>query len=372
MYFWLAAIVLTMTYTVSLIFLFMGWRKALKSILSIDPSIHSISVIIPVRNERSNILNLLQQLERSTYPLFDVVVVDDHSTDDTYVLVQQWISGRTKFRCIKSSGEGKKAALTLGILSSKHDLVVTTDGDCAVSDQWLFKINDSFRNENVTLAFGGVAIQNDGSLFGAMQAIEFASLIGSGAALWAHGYPVMCNGANLAFRRNVFEKVKGYEGNLNVASGDDEFLMRKIALAFPGSIAFVRAQDAVVYTTPKASVVDFFRQRFRWAGKWKYNDSVSAKLVAVFVFLIQVIFLAMIGLLLNSSVEEEMKIVAAVILLIRATVEVIFLKRVCRFLRVRWRWDALVFLQLFYPIYVVVTGLFSNFMAVTWKNRRII
>src|SRR5688572_23248275 len=126
MYFWLTAIVLSTTYLAAMIFLLIGWRKALKSTMSSDPSFHSISVIIPVRDERSNILNLLQQLENSTYPSFEVVVIDDHSTDGTYELVEQWASGRTKFSCMKSSGQGKKAALACGISSSKNTLIVTT------------------------------------------------------------------------------------------------------------------------------------------------------------------------------------------------------------------------------------------------------
>ncbi|RAW01616.1 glycosyltransferase [Pseudochryseolinea flava] len=370
MYFLFFAVILAIGYNVLLTIILVGWRKALQKPLPDEMDTqHSISVVVPVRDERSTIGTLLQQLQQSIYSSYEVIIVDDHSSDGTFEYVKQWIAGRANFRCIASSGEGKKAALTAGIAMSDSDIIVTTDGDCEVHAYWLKRINACFQSKSVMFAFGGVAIQSDGKLWSDVQAIEFASLIGSGAALWAHGYPVMCNGANLAFRKHAFERVNGYVGNIDIASGDDEFLMRKIVREFPKSIVFVPEEDAVVKTTPKSSIGAFLLQRFRWAGKWKHNDSVAAKLVAVYVFAVQ---LALLSMLILLCTRTEVRIMVSIALLSRAIAEAIVLRFVCRFLSVRWRWGAFILLQVFYPLYVVVTGMFSNFITVTWKKRKIV
>jgi poly-beta-1,6-N-acetyl-D-glucosamine synthase len=182
----------------------------------------------------------------------------------------------------------------------------------------------------------------------------------------------MCNGANLAFRKSAFEAVDGYSGNLDVPSGDDEFLMRKIKKTFPQGVIFIPFEDAVVRTVPKESVAAFFAQRIRWAGKWKRNDSYFAKFLALYVFAVQIAFVGLIVLMILPSIGVSFKIVVSAILVFRFAMEAIFLRSVCRFLQVKWRWSAYVLVQLFYPYYVAGTGLFSNFMSVTWKNRRII
>jgi poly-beta-1,6-N-acetyl-D-glucosamine synthase len=330
-----------------------------------------ISVVIPVRNERETITTLLSQLANSAYPNFEVIVVDDGSSDGTSEIVKTWARELPKFQCISSQGEGKKKAITTGVMFSKGTLVATTDGDCQIDDDWLYQINACFHSDQVVFAFGAVAIQSDGKLFADMQAIEFSSLIGSGASFSALGYPVMCNGANRAYRKAAFEEVDGYVGNFHVPSGDDEFLMRKMQDAFPGHVVFMPSGNAVVRTQPKATLKEFFFQRLRWAGKWKYNDSRIARIIAMVVWAGQMTFIGLISLLFLPT-TPFLKTAAIVLLVLRFTIEYFFLSSVCRFLKVKWRWTAYLLLQLFYPFYIVVTGLFSTFLPVTWKNRRIL
>lgn len=249
-------IVIFLSYLVFVMLLADGWQKAGKPVLPDAQRHHFITVVIPVRNEAGTIAALLTDLSRQSYAAFEVIIVNDHSFDATVEAVRPFIEDDSRFRCVTNLGEGKKLALTTGIREGRGAIIVTTDGDCRLGDRWLEVVNRYFQKDGIMMAFGGVAIGQDGNFFTDMQAIEFSSLIGSGAAACAWGYPVFCNGANLAFRKNVFEEVKGYDGNADIASGDDEFLMRKVMARYPQGLIFMGDAGAVVRTQPAASIQD--------------------------------------------------------------------------------------------------------------------
>ncbi|MEX2235806.1 MAG: glycosyltransferase, partial [Cyclobacteriaceae bacterium] len=224
-----------------------GWKRAMQEktdpLPSKDPL---ISVVIPVRNEEMTIGNLLTDLSQQEYKSFEIIVVNDDSEDETL-----WMVSRFKMknlRVLHNNGKGKKAAISTGIRSAKGSIVVTTDADCSVSPQWLTHIREQFRNPRTMMAFGGVRMEGSSSFFDCLQAMEFSSLIGSGASTAALGVPTLCNGANLAFRKKAFTEVKGYDDNINIPSGDDEFFMRKIQKCHPGSIHFMNSPETVVAT----------------------------------------------------------------------------------------------------------------------------
>ena len=345
-----------------------GWLRALKPAIVTMQVHHPVSVIVAVRNEAQGIIILLQQLARQSYTSFEVIVVDDHSTDGTTDLVKSFIKTDLRFHLLKNNGTGKKRAITTGVEAAAGVVIVTTDGDCEVNENWLAHINGYFQDDKIKMVFGGVALRNDHTLFSKMQVIEFASLIGSGAALHAFGYPVMCNGANLAFRKDAFRAVNGYEDNFNVASGDDEFLMRKIILRSPSSLAFMRDESTIVSTTTSTTFEKFIQQRLRWAGKWRHNQSYMAKGMAMLIWLVQLCLVLAFILLV---VDPGSRMVLGFLLMIRFFVEAWFLYPVSGFLKVSWNWTAYLLLQVVYPVYVVFIGLFSNFMPVNWKERPI-
>jgi biofilm PGA synthesis N-glycosyltransferase PgaC len=323
--------------------------------------VHKISVIVPVRNEADNIAILLESIFDQKYKSFEVILVDDHSTDNTVKIA----SGFQTLRILRNEKAGKKHAITTGIKHSTGTVIVTTDGDCKVQPEWLSQINTCLLNEKVCLLVGPVKINAHQSTFARMQAIEFASLIGSAAATLALGKPTMCNGANLAFRKRAFSEVDGYAGNFDTPSGDDEFLMRKISAKYPGSIAFLASPDGIVSTRPQASLETFIQQRIRWASKFRKNNDVTTVFTAVFVWLIQ---LGLLGSVIYFIVRPTPLFV--LLLILKIVCEAALLRSFCRFLRVEWDWIAFAGLQCVYPFYVVTTGLVSLFSGFQWKGRR--
>jgi cellulose synthase/poly-beta-1,6-N-acetylglucosamine synthase-like glycosyltransferase len=321
-----------------------------------------ISVVIPARNEERNIWNTLMTLEQQEYKRFEIIVVNDASEDETV-----WVASHTNLenlRVVQNMGTGKKRALATGIGAARGSIIVTTDADCSAPQHWLKLIREEFRDVNAMMVFGGVRMDGDDSWFSILQQIEFSSLIGSGASAAALGTPILCNGANLAFRKKAFTVVKGYDDNIEIPSGDDEFLMRKIHRRWPHGIRFINDPASVVATKPQPDVRSFLHQRMRWASKWRDNSSWQARSLAVFILVVQIAFI------LNGLLIFTPQILPSLFLItIKMILEAAFLLQVCRFLGTSWNWLAFFALQVGYPFYVLGTGVASFVVPFRWKNR---
>ena len=335
----------------------------------------SVSVIIPVRNEAGNILNLLQDLEAQQYTkqLFEVVVVDDHSTDDTLKLIHQYSLGSTMSIRVLSLKEApglsmKKGAVKYGVEQASGELLVFTDGDCRVGPEWLLQYAYTYETRQPYFISGPVCFQNTHTAFEQMQQVEFASLIGIGGASLALNRPNMCNGANLAYPKAVFALVGGFEGNEGIASGDDEFLLHKVHKQFPGKAVFLKNPKALVRTNACNHLITFLSQRIRWASKWRAYQSINVQLVALTVFLVNFLLFLAIPLALFGHLPLHIFLGAY---FAKFVIDFLFLERILGFLNKRnYIWHMLP-LQLVYIPYVVFTGIGGLFGRYHWKGRTI-
>ncbi len=358
----------------------------------------AITVIIPVRNEATTIGNLLDDLSRQTYPRFEVIVADDSSTDDTLTIVQQYAS-RSAYPLHplpltdERTASPKKRAISQSIARATGDLIVTTDGDCRAGPNWLATIADFYGQTGAKLISGPVTFttgpgrdrpgpgrsgvpgaphdssrQASSTLFDALQTVEFASLIGSGAATMRLGQPTMCNGANLCYEKRVFVEVGGFAGVDHLASGDDEFLMHKVATRYPGGVRFLKSADAIVQTGPHRSWSAFYQQRKRWASKWQAYQSWLPTALAVFVFLSNAApVVAVLGWLLGFLNGNATLVVVG----LKVVPEFLFLREILVFLRKKFSVRVIPLTQLIYPFYVVFFGLVAQRKGYRWKGRNL-
>jgi cellulose synthase/poly-beta-1,6-N-acetylglucosamine synthase-like glycosyltransferase len=212
-----------------------------------------------------------------------------------------------------------------------------------------------------------VKINPSDGIYHRMQSMEFSSLLGSGLAMLQLGFPVFCNGASLAYRKSAFYEVGGYEDNAHIASGDDEFLMRKLKKRFKEGITIVNDFSATVSTKPQSKVKDFFHQRIRWAGKWKANESWAVKLLALFILVFQISFMyAIYSIFAGESYRELIVLCFAKIVL-----EGLFIFRVSKRIGQAFSLISFLILQIHYPFYVIFIGVISQFTKALWKDRRI-
>lgn len=328
-----------------------------------------ISVIIPVRNEAANLPFLLNALNVQDLDpeLFEVIIVNDASTDGSDAIVENFIaeSGialQLIHSQVKGSFSPKKAALQLGIANAKNEIIVCTDGDCRPPKAWLSTIRSFFDQERPVFVSMPVAFFEGNSknrLWQYFQEIEFASLIVSGAVSIDKGYPNMCSGANLAFLKSAFHEVDGYQGNEHLTSGDDEFLMHKMHLKFPGQVKYLKSKEVIVQTSATENLSQFFYQRKRWAGKWQFYQLSSPKILAFFIFMVNAFFLLFIWLRPDY-------------LLIKIIPEFLYLWYINSFF---YRKNLILYiplLQVVYPFYVVFFALYSLFeKSFVWKGRKL-
>ena len=340
-----------------------GGKEPAKSVKSF------VSVVVAVRNEEGTVSNLIESLVRQTYPkdTFEIILVDDHSTDKTPEIISQLIKQYPTLKITKISSQhiGKKRAITQGVEVAKGEIILTTDADCVTPSGWIEGMINSFK-ENTQLVLGVVKIKTNQTFFSKLQALEFSSVLGSGIALMGWGRAVMCNAASLAFRKSAFQEVQGYEGNFEIPSGDDEFLMRKIDKQYPGGIAVVSQKNCVVETIPLNSLTDFVQQRLRWAGKWKANDSIFARALAVFILGVQISWLILIG---TAVLQDSVKLY--LLILLKICIEFSFLFLISNYLKQRFQILAFIVLQIIYPFYVIYIGILSQFGTYTWKGRSV-
>lgn len=369
-------LILSVSYLTFILFLWHGWQSLpTEDAIGDRDELPFITVVIPVRNEAANIEDLLQNLSRQKYPTtnFEVIIVDDHSTDNTAEIVTRWqheMGSDIQMLLIASSAHSafspKKAAILQAVELAKGSIVVTTDGDCSVGVNWLGTLSSQFKQRDAVFVAGLVVLTENGNFWQGLQQLEFASLTGSAFGIFSYGIPLMCNGANLAFRKDAFEAIGGFEGNESIASGDDVFLLQKFHSAYPEKVFFQKSAKAIVKTAPQTRPADFIQQRIRWAGKWSEFSCMACRIIPVLLFCWHLSYvLAMAALLLNGewfwlSILTGSKFLS----------EYLFLNRVMKDQQERLHFLPFIVAALFYSVYAVAAGLLANVLSFKWKGRR--
>lgn len=353
-----------------------GWRKVRGQHFQRNTAKELfISIVIAVRNEAKNISKLLASLQKQHFPndQFEVLFVDDDSDDNTVEQIENFKKSsalnlkllRIESRA-KTGKSPKKAALSKGIEASKGDIVLTTDGDTWFGPDWLESMMAPFYDDKIKFVSGPVKLNGDKKIASRVQSLEFASLIGTGAALTGLGYPLMCNGANLAFRKSTFTAVRGYEGNKDDASGDDVYLMQKIHVTSPGSVVFCSNSDSIVSTLPQQTWSEFVHQRRRWASKWNRYLLKYSWALPVFLFVHYASFL---GAIIAALLIPSTTITLSALLILKVLLDTIFLKKVMEFSKLRFSLLTVLISEIVYPFYALMIGSLVHVGGYKWKGR---
>ena len=250
-----------------------------------------ISVVVAARNEEKDIEKCLLSLLKQTYPTnrYEIIIVDDGSTDKTASIVKSFSERFANIHLLSLMFDSehkigrKPIALAKGIAQASGEIILTTDADCIVPPQWIEIMVNHFE-EGVVFVAGPVAERDSNTFFAKMEQLEFLGLITTAAGLIGSGRPIICNGANLAYRKDAFIAIDGF--NTESSSNDDESLMNKIVHRKIGNVVFAPEADGVVTTNSSNTISTFFRQRIRWANKrGHYEDkSILFTLVGLYIF----------------------------------------------------------------------------------------
>lgn len=318
-----------------------------------------VSVLIAARNEEKNIEKLLESLKKQSFPkeLFEVIIVNDHSIDNTDEIINDFINKNKELdvKLLKAEKKGKKHAISQALHSAINELVIVTDADCVLNDLWIESIVGFYQEEKCKMILAPVLLSPAENLFEKMQVLEHLSLIGSTAGSASIGFPVMCNGANMAYERKAALEVEKFRKDFDIPSGDDMFLLEQFVKCYGhNNVKFLLSKSAVVKTKTCKTIKDFFRQRRRWVSKTKSYTSWKVIVTALIVLFFN---LSIISLLVSAFFVPALWSIYILLTLLKFFIDFPLLKNITNFMNQGSLLKWVLPLEIIYPFYVVFTAL---------------
>ncbi|MCU0452086.1 MAG: glycosyltransferase [Bacteroidetes bacterium] len=328
------------------------------------------AVVIAARNEASSIEACLRSVLAQDLPAhaLQIIVVDDASTDATAEIVRRVSAEQPRITLVslpprpETGVGGKPEAIRAGVEQSAAEIVITTDADCEHPPTWVNTMVSYF-SPGTALVAGPVVLKAGGGLFGRVERLDFLGLVVSGAGSIGSGRPIICNGANLAYRRDAYLRA---QENVQRSSNDDGTLMSRIVTRSLGSVAFAYDLGAMVTTPAQGSLRAFFRQRRRWAavaGRF-LDPTIYLELVLLFVF-----FATLIGATVISFWIPELIPAVVNAWCIKIAVDLLPLLTVMRAWGIERRWSEVALAELFHPFSIVIATVLSLVVPFRWKDR---
>jgi len=360
--------------------------------LANSPITAQLSIIIPARNEEDNIGACIQSILNQSYSknLYEIIVVNDHSTDSTASIVKTF--NEPNIKCIdlinfigNETNSFKKKGIEVGVAQANGELIITTDADCVAPPNWLQTIAAFYEEKKPDLIVMPVSIFPTPSGVGLgvrfieiFQALDFMTLQGITGSAVHKKIHSMCNGANLAYTKKAFNTVNGFAGINNIASGDDMMLMHKIYSENKKGIVYLKSAAVIVQTKPVKTITEFINQRIRWASKAdKYEDKrMLPVLIVVYFFNMLLLILPIVAILSNFkflifNFQFSTLQFWFWVLLLKMVIEIIFLIPVAKFFNKLPLLFLFPLMQPFHIIYTVIAGWLGKFGRYSWKGRQV-
>jgi len=358
--------ILLLFYCLSIIALIYGFSKV-NSFENLDLKPKTkFSIIVPFRNEVENLPHLLESLSKLNYPndLFEVILVDDYSKEAFQI---------SDFNCkvsiiknIRVSNSPKKDAISTAMKVVKNDWIITTDADCVVNENWLLALNNYIQNHEVSMIAGAVTYDCEDSFLHHFQQLDLASLQGATIGSFGLGKGFMCNGANFAYTKSLFQDLNGFDGNYKIASGDDVFLLQKAIGQFPEKVHYLKSENNIVVTKPLDNWKSLFYQRVRWASKTGSYQSRFGIGLGLLVFGGNLAWLLVVGCWLLGYIPFQNIVLLS---FMKFTFDTLLIYKSNRFLTKK-RMHFLILSSLLYPFFSVSVALYSLVGKYEWKGRR--
>ncbi|MEO0899071.1 MAG: glycosyltransferase [Bacteroidota bacterium] len=335
-----------------------------------DPLLPFLSILIPARNESDHISRTIYAAVHQTYPAdrMEVILLNDHSTDATGYIARIMEDRYPRLRVVDlpKGKEGKKAALSMGVDMARGEVILQTDADCVVGENWA-RTMTSYLVGKTAMVAGPVQLTHNQELIQRLQALETIGLVGITAGSMAAGKPNMSNGANLGYWKDAFIKVGGYQGIDQLASGDDELLMQKITKEGGYEVGFVKSREAIVKTSALPSWKEIKNQRLRWVSKARYYIDKRANIIQLISYFA---FLGFPILTLFGITDPIYALIAFELFVIKLIADYYLMNRSARFFHKFPLLKDLLILQFIYIPYVLWVGIAGNFVKnYKWKDR---
>lgn len=283
----------------------------------ISEQAEGVTVVIAAHNERANLKNLIPIICEQDYPNFDIMIINDRSTDGTKPLLERMMAIYPKLRTVTVNYTpdhvtSKKYALTLGIKVAKHDVLLLTDADCIPkSKDWITLMTRPVREENKVFSLGFSQYQADSSLLN--KWIQFETLWTAiqymAFALWKA--PFMGVGRNLSYRKSFFMEKKAFKGLWQIDCGDDDLFVNQYATG--NNTAVVIDPESITLSQPKKNWKSYFTQKKRHFHAGKYYRVADKPKIGLYVFSHLIFWVSSISLLIFSVFGQKWEQFAVII-----------------------------------------------------------
>lgn len=336
---------------------------------------NNFSIIIAARNEEKNIeaclLSVIAAIKKSNTNS-EIIVVDDNSTDLTLQIIKKYELNFDLITVIELANikqQTKKSALICGVAKSKYNWLLFTDSDCIVNENWLLDFEKEIECSTIKMCVGPVANLSNFGFLSAFQSLDMFSMIGTSCASIKLNTPLLCNGANLAIKKETFLEASSSTEYLKKASGDDIFLLFFVTKKYGAeSIRYIKTKGALVSTKIQDTWLKLWLQRKRWVSKSTVYSTPFMAIISLLVYLAN-LSLLFFGLIVILSPEK--KLYFFLVFIAKSVIDFIFLFSVAQF------YKSLNLLMWFIPVqiahlfYISIVPLLSINSTYTWKGRKL-
>lgn len=333
------------------------------------------SIIIPFRNEEKNLPALLESISSLNYPkdYFEIIFVDDESDDNSVLLLDAFMmqtgienNNIQVLKNIRTTNSPKKDAITLAISQAKYDWIVTTDADSILPKYWLDSFDEFIQKQKPDLIVAPITYANAKGFLQNFQLLDVLSLQGATMGGFGMKKPFLCNGANLAYTKQLFKTLNGFQGNSEIASGDDVFLLEKATRHKTINVAYLKCKKAVVCTSALTSRKELIEQRVRWAAKSSAYKNLFGKL-AGFIILVQNALLICCVALLAIGILTPKELLY--IFIIKFSIDLLLIQKAANFFDQKKHLKHYLLSSLYYPFFSVYVAFIAVFKGYKWKGR---
>ena len=332
-----------------------------------------VSVVISARNESKNITALFKGLIRQTYPnnRFEIIIANDRSTDDT---LNKLMSFKNKIQNLKIidiqktriNWAPKKWALNKCIEEAKGKIILQTDADCVHNNKWIESMVIPFEDTQTGFVAGPSYIGIHDNFVNELLKLESIAQESFSYANSKRQLYVSCTARNIAYRKIVFQEIKGYHNIAHIKSGDDDLLLHKIATQTKWNIKYIANQNALVSSIIPSSIKSLYLQRLRYASKslLYYNLSTpnEVKLILPFLYFSNLICVISILQFINTHM-----LFWFVPILIKSIAEIILITKYMSKIQINFKFLYFIILMIIHPFYIIIFGALAPFLSVQWK-----
>ncbi|WP_353779639.1 glycosyltransferase [Winogradskyella sp. 3972H.M.0a.05] len=365
-------IIITVIYLILIFSFVRGFNKVeVFNLQDINPK-SRFSILIPFKNEAKNLPALVDSISKLNYPkhLFEVIFINDNSADDSKQILSALCKKHLRNYVItvidneRKSKAPKKDAITLGVSKANFEWIVTTDADCLLPKYWLDSFDEFIQNSDSDVIAGPLLYATYNTFLERFQAMDVMSLQGATIGAFGLNNPFMCNGANFAYKATTFETLNGFEGNTNIASGDDIFFLEK-AKRKGHKVDYLKSVHAAVISHPEPNWNAVIVQRKRWASKTSATKNTLGRFTALVILLMNAAIACGLVLAMTSVISWKLLLY---LFFIKINIDFLLLFKTASFFDTKDALSSYWLACLLYPFFSTYVAIVSMFSTYKWKG----